>query len=142
MLARAKMGGNLVWVMSQTVIPQLAAMTDAGSHAVWIGGGNLAQGASASLPTTLLGIPIYWYERAPALGTKGDVSLVDFGYYTLKDGSGPFVDMSPHVYFLTNETVIRIVYNVDGKPWLDAPIPLEGSSTSTVSPFIVLDVPA
>jgi len=38
MLARLLMrGGAPVWIASQTVIPQLAAMTDAGGHAVWLG---------------------------------------------------------------------------------------------------------
>jgi HK97 family phage major capsid protein len=139
MFARAKMGGNLVWVASQTVIPQLAAMVDAGNHAVWIGGGNLAQGASASMPGTLFGVPIVFAERLPGLGTKGDLNLLDLSYYLIKDGSGPFAASADQIFFLSNQTVFKIVWNVDGKPWLTEPIGLEGSTTNTVSPFVVLN---
>ena len=74
-----------------------------------------------------------------SLGTVGDLILVDMDYYLIKDGSGPFVATSEHVHFLTNRTVIKIFWNVDGQPWLSAPIPLEGSAVNTVSPFVVLN---
>ena len=59
--------------------------------------------------------------------------------YLIKDGSGPFVSASEHVYFTSNKTVIKIFTNVDGKSWLNEPIPLEGSTANTVSPFVVLN---
>lgn len=138
MYARAKMGGSFVWVASQTVIPQLAAMVDAGGHAVWIGGGNLSQGASSAMPGTLFGIPLVFADRLPALGTKGDLSLLDLSYYLIKDGSGPIAASSEHVFFTSNKVVFKIVWNVDGRPWLTEPIGLEGSTSNTVSPFVVL----
>ena len=138
MFAQLKMGGNPVWVASQTIIPQLAAMTDAGGHAVWIGGGNLNMGASVAMPSTLFGIPIVFAERLPALGTKGDLCLLDLSYYLIKDGSGPVAASSDQILFLSNKTVFKVVWNVDGKPWLTEPIPLEGATTSTVSPFVTL----
>jgi hypothetical protein len=64
--------------------------------------------------------------------------LVNCEYYLIKDGSGPFVDSSPHVHFTSNRTVIKIFWNVDGKPWLSEPLHLEGSKTNTISPFVVL----
>jgi HK97 family phage major capsid protein len=135
MFARLKMGGNPVWIASQTTIPQLATMVDnaTGSNAVWM------QSAVPGMPPTLLGIPVLFHERSVALGTAGDLILADLGYYLIKDGSGPFVAMSEHVYFTTNRSVLKIFWNVDGQPWLDAPIPLEGSAANTVSPFIVLN---
>jgi HK97 family phage major capsid protein len=138
MFARLRMGGNAVWIASPTIIPQLAAMVDAGNHAVWIGGGNLAQGASAPMPSTLMGLPVYFSERLPALGTRGDLNLVDLSYYLIKDGSGPFAAISTELLFLNNKTVFKLVWNVDAKPWLTEPIGLEGATTNTVSPFVVL----
>jgi HK97 family phage major capsid protein len=139
MFSRAKMGGSLLWIASQTIIPQLAAMVDAGNHAVWIGGGNLSQGASAPMPSTLFGVPLIFADRAPALGSKGDLALVDLSYYLIKDGSGPMAASSEHILFLSNKIVFKIVWNVDGRPWLTEPIPLEGSTSNTVSPFVVLN---
>lgn len=134
MYARLKFGGAPVWIASQTVLPQLLAMVDAGSNSVWLPNKDII----GNIAGTLFGIPLVLYDRSPALGTKGDLILADFSYYLIKDGSGPFVDASPHVYFTNNKTVIKIFTNVDGQPWLTAPIPLEGSAANTVSPFVVL----
>ncbi|MGD9644055.1 MAG: phage major capsid protein, partial [Elusimicrobiales bacterium] len=76
----------------------------------------------------------------PALGSKGDLILVDFTYYLIKDGSGPFVAASEHVLFRQNKTVIKVFWNVDGKGWVNEPLTLEDGTTK-VSPYVVLDVP-
>lgn len=135
MFAIVKMGGPLVWIASQTIIPQLMNMTDPGS------GGTVIwqQSAREGMPGTLFGIPLMFHERSVALGTTGDLILCSLDYYLIKPGSGPFVALSEHVYFTTNKTVFKIFTNVDGQPWLSAPLPLEGSTANTVSPFIVLD---
>jgi len=137
MFAQAKFGGSLVWIGSQTILPQLITMTDAGTNSVWLPGGT--SGAANPPPGTLFGIPLLFNERSPALGTTGDLILCDLSYYLIKDGSGPFVATSPHVHFTSNKTVIKIFWNVDGQSWLDAPLPLEGATSNTVSPFVVLD---
>ena len=141
MLARVLMrGGQYVWLASQTTIPQLAAMTDAGGHAVWLGSNaDGLQGAAGPLPSRLMGVPLIFNDRMPGLGTKGDLSLVNLSYYLIKDGSGPFAASSEHIYFLSNKTVFKIVWNVDAHPWLSEPIQLEGSTSDTVSPFVVLN---
>jgi HK97 family phage major capsid protein len=103
MLARLKMGGGSpVWLASQTIIPELASMVDAGGHAVWLGSkGDSLPGAAGQMPSTLMGMPLYFVDRLPALGTKGDLVLGDFSYMVIKDGSMS-VDVSEHIYFLTN----------------------------------------
>lgn len=132
MYARIKMGGTFIWIGSQTIIPQLYAIQGGNSENLFI------MNAAPPAPGTLLGIPIMWNDRSPALGSEGDLILADLSYYLIKDGSGPFVDASPHVYFTSNKTVIKIFWNVDGNSWLTAPIPLEGSTSNTVSPFVIL----
>lgn len=140
MYARALLGrgGAYAWLASQTTIPQLAAMTDAGTHAVWLGGGDANGASQAAMPNTLFGFPIIFCDRLPALGTKGDLSLVNLSYYLIKDGSGPAAASSEHILFLSNKVVFKIVWNVDAHPWLTEPIALEGSTSNTVSPFVVL----
>lgn len=140
MLARILMrGGSYIWLASQTIIPQLAAMVDAGTHAVWLGGRDANGAAQGPLPTTLFGLPIIFADRLPALGTKGDLSLVNLSYYLIKDGSGPAAASSEHVFFTSNKVVFKIVWNVDAHPWLTEPLGLEGSTTNTVSPFVILN---
>ena len=135
MFARLLMrGGSPVWIGSQTILPQLMTMVDPGS------GGTMVWQPSAreGLPGTLFGMPMLFSERSVALGTAGDLILVDMANYLIKDGSGPFVAASEHVNFLNNKTVIKIFWNVDGQSWLTAPLGLEGSTGNTVSPFVVL----
>lgn len=133
MYARIRKGMNPVWIASQTTIPQLVTIQDAASRYIWV------QNAAPDLPPSLLGIPVLFSERAVALGTAGDLVLTDLSQYYIKDGSGPFVAASEHVYFTSNKTVIKMFWNVDGHPWLSEPIPLEGSTSNTVSPFVVLN---
>lgn len=132
MFARMKFGGSLVWVASQTILPQLLALKGGNNENIFVAN------AAAEMPMSLLGIPLLFNDRSPALGSTGDLCLIDWGYYLIKDGSGIFVEASPHVYFTSNKTVIKAFWNVDGKPWLSEPLPLEGSTTNTVSPFVIL----
>lgn len=134
MLARFKFGGSPVWVASQTIIPQLMNIVDPGAAGTLIWNMD----AKNPMPGTIMGIPLIFNDRSPALGTLGDFCLLDLQYYLIKDGSGPFVAASPHVHFTSNKTVIKVFWNVDGDSWLDEALPLEGSTADTVSPFIVL----
>ena len=134
MYARMLMGGSPIWIGSQSILPQLLNMVDGDGRLIY------QPNAREGVQPQLLGFPIIWSERAPALGTAGDLSFVDLQYYLVKDGSGPFVAASEHVKFRENQTVLNIFTNVDGKPWLTAPMELENGYE--VSPFVVLDVPA
>lgn len=123
------------WVMHQTVLPQLIQMVDAGNGVVWI---DRNSGAANALPMTLLGLPVLFTEKVPPLGTKGDVMLIDASMYVIGDRQDTQIEVSPHVRFLNNQMVWRVVKRVDGQPWLDSPITLADGSTG-VSPFIVLN---
>lgn len=131
MFARAKFGGRLAWIASQTVLPQLMQMVDAGNNLVWQP--NAREGA----PGTLLGIPVLLNDQSPILGAEGDLVLVDLDYYLIKDGSGIAIAMSEHPLFTRNQTIIKAFWNVDGQPWLNTPL-LQRDGASTVSPFVVL----
>jgi len=131
MYARALFGGPLVWITSQTTLPQLMTMVDTGGNLIWQP--NAREGA----PGTLLGIPVLLNARSPVLGNQGDLILADLQYYLIKDGSGIYITASEHVQFLNNKTVIKAFWNVDGQPWLSTPLLLE-DEVSTVSPFVVL----
>ncbi|MBD3847100.1 phage major capsid protein [Bosea sp. SSUT16] len=127
-------GGQPVWSMPQQALTKIATMVDPAGHYIW------KENARDGFAGTLMGYPVRWNNRAPALGVKGDVLLADWSYYVIKDGSGPFVAASEHVEFLNNKTVIKLFYNVDGAPWMKAPIKEENGYE--VSPFVGLDIPA
>jgi HK97 family phage major capsid protein len=141
MVARLLMrGGAPVWSAPQSVLPQLATLKDPLGNYIWKPIGTDDANAALGFAGQLLGYPLRWNNRSPNLGTYGDVVLADWSYYLIKDGSGPFVASSEHVRFLENKTVIKIFWNVDGTPWLNAPFTEENGYQ--VSPFIALDVPA
>lgn len=132
MKSKMLMSGKPVWLMSQTVIPKLYAMVDAGNNNIWLPNARDGQ------PETLLGYPIHWTEKVPALGTQGDVALIDFSFYLLGDRAGITMDVDSSFRFQTNQTAFRAVESLDGQPWLPNTITLADGST-TVSPYVVLN---
>lgn len=135
MYARCKLTGGTgpVWIASQTIIPQLVQIADASSHAIW------SPSAAAGMPATLYGLPIMFNERSPALGSIGDLSLCNLGFYLIKDGSGPTLAVSEHFRFQNGEVAFRLDWRTDGQSWLSEPIALEGSTANTISPFVILN---
>ena len=127
-------GTTPIWVISPTGLDQLLALADPGTAGTLIWQPSAREGA----PSTLMGAPCIINERSPALGSAGDLMLLNLAYYLIKDGSGPFVAASPHVHFTSNKTCIKIFWNVDGDSWLQDPFPLEGDTANFLSPFILL----
>lgn len=125
-----------VWVANQSALPQIATLKDGAGNYIFIQGD-----ATRGIPSTLSGIPIVFTGKTSVLGSKGDLMLLDLSYYLIKDGSGPFIAASEHVLFKQNKTVIKVFWNVDGKPWVVAPLTLENKVTK-VSPYVILDVPS
>ncbi len=131
MASRMILSGNPIWVMSQSVMPEMYQMIDGASNYIW------HPNAATGKPDTLLGYPIYWTEKLPALGTAGDVMLIDYAWYLWGDRQAMVMDVSREHKFQSNQTAFRVVEAIDGQPWLDAAITLADGST-TVSPFVAL----
>lgn len=133
MIAQAKLGGALIWAASQSILPQLLTMKDDAGNLIF------QPNISEKMTGTLLGYPIQFKENVPVLGQAGDLVLADMGYYLIKDGSGIFIQASEHPMFKQNKTIVKAFWNVDGKPWVNAPF--EMTNGYKVSPFIKLGVP-
>lgn len=88
-------------------------------------------------PGRLLGIPVIPVEYLPALGTVGDIMLVDLSEYITIDKGGIQAAESMHVRFVYDEMTFRMVYRIDGKPAWRTPITTANGAV-TKSPFIVL----
>ncbi len=126
-----------VWIVSPDAIPSLLTMTlPGGTSPVFFGGGTVAPGSQA-MPMSMLGIPIIVSEKARAIGTTGDINLVDFGYYLVGDRQAMSARQSEEYKFQNDLTCFRIIERVDGRPWLASPItPQNGGAT--LSPFVRL----
>jgi HK97 family phage major capsid protein len=108
-------GANGVWIAAPSTIPQLVNIRDAGSNNLWI---TAFQSVAPGLPGSIYGMPIIFSERLPALGSKGDLMLVDASKYLVCDGTGMGIATSEHFLFSSDSTVFRVTWFVDGQPWL------------------------
>ena len=124
-----------VWTFSPSVVPQLLQLRDGANRAIFI---SIDQGVTQTPNWSLLGRPAIPTEKVPALGTRGDLALLDPSFYVVGDRMQLEIAASEHVNFLRNQMTWRIVERVDGQPWLDKPVTLQDGS-SQVSPFVVLN---
>jgi len=134
MLARVLARGTYVWMCNRvSMLPQLASLTDGSGQLIW------ARDARTGLPEgMLMGIPIFFNEISPALGSAGDLRLVNLEYYGIKPGMGASIKSdNTNSNFLPGIETLKVSYYADGKPWLTAPLTLR-DGTNTVSPFISL----
>jgi HK97 family phage major capsid protein len=127
-----------VWVITPDAIPEIFTMAlpvGTGGSAVMIGEGGGPQAPAM----TLLGMPIKWSRKAPALlGSQGDISLVDFSKYIIGDTQQLSLDASEHSSFKKDKTDFRIVERIDGQPGMLEPLTPENGGP-TLSAFVQLE---
>lgn len=127
---------NSVWIASIDTFPQLATMAlsvGTGGGPVWVG--HYANPGDKMPPVSILGRPVYFTEKVPALGTTGDINFVDLSYYLIGDRQSVVVDSSEHFLFQNNQVAYRIIERVDGRPWLHSALTPHNAGP-TLSPFV------
>jgi len=76
----------------------------------------------------------------PTLGDQGDLNFIDFSYYLIGDRQTVSLETSEHIYFVSDETALRAIERVDGRPWVQSEFtPANGA---TVSPFVAIEARA
>src|SRR5262249_40160101 len=124
-----------IWVFSPSVVTDLLQLKDGANRAIFI---SVDQGVTKAPNWSLLGRPAFPTEKVPALGSRGDLMLLDPSFYVIGDRMQIDVAASENFNFTKNQTTWRVVERVDGQPWLSGPVTLQDAS-STVSPFVVLN---
>jgi len=134
MLARILARGNYVFLCQRVgLLPQLMTLTDGAGQLIWTD--NARDGIPAP---RLSGVPIFFNEISPALGSAGDLRLVNLDYYGIKPGMGASIKSdSTYGNFLSGIETLKVSYYADGKPWITSPLTLR-DGTNTVSPFVSL----
>lgn len=130
-----------VWICAIDTFPQLATMAlsvGTGGGPVWIGNYAGGQSGADTPPMSILGRPVIFTEKVPALGTTGDINFVDLSYYLIGDRQQVRVDSSEHFLFQNNQVAYRIIERVDGRPWLQSALTPHNGSANTLSPFVQL----
>lgn len=138
MRARCWGYGNAIWIANHDTFIQLAKL-------------QISTGVSAQLvyqmslspdrPDMLLGRPIFYNEYASTVGSQGDIGLYNWSQY----GEGEYRPLqsaeSIHVRFVNHERTMKFWKRDCGQPfWRTALTPAK--SSSTLSPFVVLDARA
>ncbi len=119
---RSRFGSDWAWFYNQELEDQLELLTIAVGT-----GGELARlfvppqnpGAEA----TIKGRPAYAVEQCSGAGDVGDIILADLSQYVIGEKTGGIQTASSiHVYFLTDQSVFRFVWRLNGRPVMDTKI--------------------
>jgi HK97 family phage major capsid protein len=100
--------------------------------------GNYTNPGTNTPPVSILGRPVFFTEKTPALGTTGDISFVDFGYYLVGDRQMMQSMSSEHYKFQNDKTAFRVIERLDGRPWIQSAITPHNNSSNTLTPFVQL----
>lgn len=131
---KQRVPGAKFWIIGPYVEADLLSMVNAGNYPTY-----LLSGASADKPGTILGLPYYVSEAAPALGSEGDVGLYNPSGYALGINQQITVSTSDHYVFGKDAQAIRVTFRAAGAPLLTAPVKLRSDTSKTVSWAAVLD---
>ncbi len=126
-------GRNPVWHISRSQMSNLLELNGPAINPSYVFIPNTRDGA----PATLMGFPIVWDDKLPAVGTQGNVLLADWNYYIVGDRQDTTIESTQYDRWRYNQTSWRAVHRVGGQPWMSAPITYSDGST-TVSPFVIL----
>jgi HK97 family phage major capsid protein len=117
---------SAVWLCNTDVEPQLDRL------AIVAGVGALEPRFVTYGPDGVLrikGRPVVPVEYCPTLGVEGDIVLTSFDDYGFIEVPIEMAS-SMHVAFITNEMAFRVIYYVDGEPYLRQAIqPFQGLNT-------------
>lgn len=127
---------RLVWLMhpdAEELLPYLSIQSGEAAKFLWNPEGGLGNFDTQRV----LNKPVLFEDRCSALGSKGDINLVDPMYYILLTKGTAKQDWSVHVEFLTDQNCFRMVYRCNGAPKIEKPLTIK-NSTKTRSPFVTL----
>jgi len=128
---------NAIWMVNQDVEQQLMSLgfRDGSDHPVYLPPGGLADAPYGRL----MGRPVIVSETAPALGDRGDISLLDWStYLSIVKTGGIRNDVSIHLWFDYDVTAFRFVMRIGGQPWWRTPINRFQNGANTLSCFVTL----
>lgn len=137
---------NAVWYINQDLeLPLMQLMTTKVSAEAADGEVRFSYGGPLWIPAgaygndngKLLGRDVMPLEQSPAVGSLGDIALIDPTQYLVVERTGIVRQASMHMYFDTDQTAFKFTWRVGGRPeWMDA---VTGArSTVARSPYVAL----
>lgn len=127
---------RLVWLMhpdAEETLPTLHIQSGDAAKFLWNPEGGLGNFDTQRI----LNKPVLFEDSCAALGSKGDIMLIDPWYYILLSKGTAKQDWSMHVEFLTDQMCFRVVFRCNGAPKIEQPLTIK-NSTKQRSPFVAL----
>jgi HK97 family phage major capsid protein len=106
---------NLSWMLRRSTLTKIRSLKDTTGQPIF----HENWGSFGSTPTripTILSYPFHVSRNVSSIGHRGDIILGDLSHYMLAMRKEMSIDVSPYPYFTTDETVLRFVARIDGKP--------------------------
>lgn len=131
-------GPNSFWIISRRAVAELFRLELSTGSGVTFAV-NMVQDP---MKQTLLGYPIVVSDFLNALGSEGDVGLINPDHYAAALRKQLTVESSIHYAFVNDVTTWRFFARGGGTPIPDAPYAYRSAASSNVdehSPFVVLD---
>lgn len=131
------LGPNSFWLVTRGGLEQILGLT-LGSNTLVSFMPNLV----GQPPMTLLGLPLFVSDLPAALGSEGDLALVNPDFYAVAIRSMLTVSSSEHVAFEDDEMTYRWIARAGGIPIPDGTYAYKapgGTKENPHSPFVVLD---
>lgn len=96
-------------------LSNLRAQVDTSGRPIYFEGYGTSQG-TPTLTKEVIGLPYHVTRNCPVLGQRGDAIVGDLGMYMLGMRLDMRIDISDAPGFTKNETYIRFISRLDGKP--------------------------
>jgi HK97 family phage major capsid protein len=117
-----------VWIGAPAIMSQLCTIADAAGRNIWQP--SASGGVAGPTPGSLFGLPLMISDKCPTLGTRGDLQLVNFGYYAFGMRKGATVESTNAHAWTQDLASFRVLMRCDGNFLLDNPItPANGGDT-------------
>lgn len=129
MFARMHADGhpNAVWIANHGTIPQLLTMY----ITIGTGGESIPVFREQSGTFTLLGRPVFFTEKVPALGQQSDLSYMDLSQYAMGIRKEMAIEKTSAVYWKSDKTAYRVILRADGmSTWNSVVTPKNGPTLS------------
>jgi HK97 family phage major capsid protein len=126
--------GDSVWIANSTTLPQLLQMQLVVSNRANtenVGGSAVPVVSQVNGKFTMLGRPVIFTEKLPALTNQGDLLLVSLSQYAVGLRKEVSLERSIYAGWQSDESSYRAIVRVDGQgTWKSAFTPKNGDSLS------------
>lgn len=120
---------DLTWLCRKTTQNTLVALRDANQRPIFLADYAVFSGQPLH-PPSMVSYPVMRTRNVPAMGSQGDLILGDLSHYLWTPRQALTIDTSMHSRFEYDETGIRFVARMDGKPAIPRAFAILNDATS------------